>query len=101
MLGALTSPSANVSLDHLNKYCTVSLLSEWNGAYLECGGFRRFGSERMGCTNNLRMAKLKRRSNQSGAEPRTPNSSRVVGKILEEAGRFPMKYGMQEKTERK
>ncbi len=47
------------------------------------------------------MAKLKRRSNQSGAEPRTPNSSRVVGKILEEAGRFPMKYGMQEKTERK
>ena len=37
----------------------------------------------MGCTNNHRMAKLKRRSNQSGAEPRTPNSSRVVGEIFD------------------
>ena len=52
---------------------------EW--AYLECGGFRRFGSYRIGCTKNLCMAELQGRSNQSGAEPRTPNSSRVVGKI--------------------
>ena len=42
----------------------------------------------MGCTNNLRMAKLKRRSNQSGAEPRTPNSSRVMGKIFDMPKQF-------------
>ncbi len=67
--------------EQLAYFRVCPLFFESEGAYLECGGFRRFGSSRMGCTNNLRMAKRKRRSNQSGAEPRTPNSSRVVGKL--------------------
>ena len=44
--------------------------------------------QRMGCTNNPCMAKLQRHSNQSGAEPRTPNSSRVVGKIADMPKQF-------------
>ncbi len=40
----------------------------------------------MGGTNNHCMAKRTRHSNQSGAEPRTPNSSRVMEKISDMPG---------------
>ena len=50
----------------------------------------------MGCTNNLRMAKLTRRSNQSDAESRTPKIffKKKVLKITKYYVTIPRNWGV-------